>query len=439
MYFEEISAYIYVEYKKYRKYDCPNEVYNYLSSNNIVQNSNGYFWLKAVGFFIIGPQIIVVMPKGYILKDPEEVTTDVKQLFQVLIKYYNENDKENDEGIVSGGNIGVEEGNLYAAYSLISDYMNYGILRRDIQFERVSSSGKANWAKTVNRVAPIMSEGKPIYTEWISIISDDDDTSELLFYHKYALLKSLEVYAWLFDAESIDVEITNSYGIDIDRAVYILERELRSTFVEREERVIKWILNIITGCSQNNELLLFDTIFTTSFYYVWEGICSNILNSQYKELKAVLPQPAWVLTDKNRKQEIAHRPDILVMKDTEFYIFDAKYYDINENLPGWNDAVKQFFYYLSIKEGINNHIINSKNHAIKYKLDNIMKYYNVFVFPTYADGSWCEYVGKVIVPEIEKYGKIDAIAININKAMDCYLKNIEMGIIDDIQEIIDRA
>lgn len=437
MYINELSIHIFVEYQKYKEHDLKTLNYNQIEKNDVIQKANGYIWFKVVGIFVIDSSLIVVMPKGYISSYEYSIKGDIVQLLKVLMQYHELNDKDLVEAVIQGNGLGLKESTFYAAYNLIEDYIHYGLLHRELQNERLGQYGRVNWSKSIASVHPIVSEGKPIYDHVVTITSVDDKTSELLRYQRWALKTSIQRYGWLFDNDDIELDTEVEESIDPDRAIYFLERTLLETYIDRDVRVIQWIINLIEAKSMGTDEYKFECVYTNSFYYLWEDICGQILDNQHNKLRTILPQPLWKFEGSTRKSDISHRPDILLIRNDTFYIFDAKYYDTNENLPGWHDVVKQFFYLLSIKEGVKKKLSSLGDRDDIIYLERISKFENYFIFPTYST-EFLDYIGKVQVPDIPQYGDIHAIQVNMRMAMEAYLKRTTLPIIDRVKSEIKK-
>ena len=101
-------------------------------------------------------------------------------------------------------------------------------------------------------------------------------------------------------------------------------------------------------------------------------------------------------------------PDILIKKNKDLIIIDAKYYSIqNRNekkYPGWESIVKQLFYYLSLK-------------------DDYQEITNLFFMPEVL-GTNYEFIGSTSVEGQEKkFGYIYAYSIDLILIIKSYCNN----------------
>ncbi|MEX2959637.1 LlaJI family restriction endonuclease, partial [Staphylococcus pasteuri] len=101
-------------------------------------------------------------------------------------------------------------------------------------------------------------------------------------------------------------------------------------------------------------------------------------------------------------------PDILIEKENELIIIDAKYYStytgsVNK-YPGWESIVKQLYYNLSLKD--------------EY---DIIK--NIFCMPESMLEDF-KYIGKTSVEGQEKqFGYVDAFSLDLNLVISSYINN----------------
>jgi hypothetical protein len=88
------------------------------------------------------------------------------------------------------------------------------------------------------------------------------------------------------------------------------------------------------------------------FHHIWEHMLDKVLDKTVK-LNNEIPGPVYIKPDGQLLDVGRMRMDT-VLEDTQrgkVVIVDAKYYGAasSEELPGWSDLVKQFFYAKAIK------------------------------------------------------------------------------------------
>lgn len=436
MYIEEIKTYVFVEQKKYQLNSISQNIKNIMREYDCLKVKGKEIWFKATGFLVCDNCLVIIFPKGYVVEDNTRLLNDARLLFAVLMKYQKDTILEPEEMRLLGGGNGSVNSSIFTAFKLIKDYKINGLLKRNIKITTNQFTGNVNWASTINKRTPIFSKGYPIYHDAIYKKSKQDENSLLISLHKYAISKSLTSFGWLFGMSEHDFNgFRTEIPCELTKAIHFLEIELRSTFIQREIDVIKWIMNVLLERDSQDNSITVEMLLTKSFYYVWEAICSKILGNQYSILKVLLPQPIWEIYNCNNPQAISHRPDILIIRKNRFYILDAKYYNVDTSLPGWHDAVKQFFYGLSIRKSIEENKDLIINEEIKKRVADITVYINAFVLPSFNQEVVSK-LGSIKVPNIREYGKIDAFVIDATLAMKCYIGEKKYDFMNKIESLI---
>src|SRR5690606_685264 len=96
------------------------------------------------------------------------------------------------------------------------------------------------------------------------------------------------------------------------------------------------------------------------------------------------------------------------------------YYDIESNLPGWSDIVKQLFYSYTIFRNITSERFTTKNEKLDIELKGIKEVNNSFLFPSNHEEP-IKRIGKVSVENNEDLKDVAAYQVNTFFAMNCYL------------------
>jgi hypothetical protein len=95
---------------------------------------------------------------------------------------------------------------------------------------------------------------------------------------------------------------------------------------------------------------------TSSFHVVWEDACIAALADSTNDASEPLSQPRWCFSARGGQPAVIRegghqRPDVIVRRETEVLLLDAKYYyPLPDAICGWADLVKQYFYELSLRE-----------------------------------------------------------------------------------------
>ncbi|MEX2955640.1 LlaJI family restriction endonuclease, partial [Staphylococcus pasteuri] len=210
----------------------------------------------------------------------------------------------------------------------------------------------------------------------------------------------IDNFGWLqqFEMNIEEVKI----NIKFSEMIKILEMTLHNTFKDREIRLLKTLIILLKKKSNND--LKFEMV-TPYFYNIWEEMLKQMFNHNYK-LQRKMPKPYWLINEiKHSTDQI---PDILIEKENELIIIDAKYYStytgsVNK-YPGWESIVKQLYYNLSLKD--------------EY---DIIK--NIFCMPESMLEDF-KYIGKTSVEGQEKqFGYVDAFSLDLNLVISSYINN----------------
>lgn len=356
---------------------------------------------KCTGFIIAQNQIFIVFPKGYVIpKDKIALKQHIRLLIDVLIKYSQDSKLDSVEESLLGG-LGKNSEFISAAFWLIRDYFNNGILNFQKQEYGLNQSSNINWARTIKGTTPMVSNRRPVY---VDLITKKNIHYENLItqIHQYAIGQCLALYGWLF---SYDEEFESEYALpcDEDLAVYLLDLEAQKTFEDRKSNLFLNLKELILG-SHNQSKDSIMTFVTPYFHTIWEKICSFIFTDDTKNLPKP-PRPYWKVN--NMIAETKQIPDIMFKVDNRLFILDAKYYRINfapNKLPGWGDLVKQFFY---------------RHTLIKDSKDQIE---NIFIFPGQTNRD-IDYLGYAAVENMPSLGNINGYKLDVYKAMESYVSN----------------
>lgn len=411
--------YIFInEYKEYEN-EFSADMVKQMVYNEICSVKKNKIKFKVVGVLVYKNTFIIIFPKGY--KLPGNKAAQKKHayvLVQVLLKYKRENSLDSEELEMLGGNEGEYNENLYTAFRLITDFIQNGNLKKETKIKSADHKN-INWPATINKRQPIFSDGSVIYTDTISSRTINDRQHLLLQLHSYCIHQSLEKYGWLFDlsADNFNLNI-QEMPCDLSYAVNFLIKEMNTTFVEREIMVIKMIKEFLFGMELKTLEDKMDFLVTPYFHNVWEVICSINFNNQYKFLKPIIPKLNWEIDSSARVQ--SQRPDIMFLKEEKLYILDAKYYDIDANLPGWPDVVKQLFYAFTIFKNIKSESYTLPNQRLENKIKKVEAVENSFLFPS-GDTEPIKKVGKVNIERNKELNDITAYKVNTFLAMNCYI------------------
>lgn len=361
---------------------------------------------KFTGVVFSKNQLLVVFPKGYkIPKEHHLLKKHVLILVDVLTRYSRENNLDPSEEEFLNGFEGIHE-SLESAFWLIEDYIENGIIHIHENKYVLNQGTNINWSRTIKRLAPIISNQRPLYLDVITKKRDNDLNNIITQIHRYAVNYCLHTYGWLFGYDEEGLYENVELPCDRDLALHLLDLEVQKTFVDREINLYNHLKKFIVGSNEFSKNKIF-TYATPYFHWVWEKICSFLFSS---EEVITLPRPYWEVN--NRKSYTEQIPDILFRFNDTIYVVDAKYYRTKyapQKLPGWGDLVKQFFYVYTLKE----------------KLDNVNTE-NIFIFPGTVAENDIEYLGYAAIEGQSNLGTINGFVLDVSKAMQHYA-NHEKG------------
>ncbi|QBZ23982.1 hypothetical protein FORC085_913 [Bacillus cereus] len=412
----ENTYHTFIEYKEYPN-TFPEELLGIWLKKGICILKRDRIIFKVTGLLIYKNTFFIIFPKSYELPalDLDE-KKHIEVLVKTLLKYRNEAVLDPLESELLDGEKGQHKGNLITVYHLIQDFLQNGYLIQKMCVKAANQTGVIDWASTINKKQPVFSGSSIIYIDPVYKKTIVDEQNLLLKLHRFCVYQGIKNYGWLLGISSGFVEpeedILSNY--DLDFILSFLNKELNNTFVERETNVITLLIQYFSGINPENPEENIETLATPYFQNVWETMCSVNFNNQYHLLKQMIPKLKWEIGSNAPVK--SQRPDLMIIREKTLYILDAKYYNIEKNLPGWGDIVKQLFYAYTIYTNIQ----SKKNLMPHLKLDNITRTYNAFLFPS-SELEAIKYEGKVEVEGNDQLGDVKAFKVNTFLMMKCYI------------------
>ncbi|MEG2013323.1 MAG: LlaJI family restriction endonuclease [Anaerovoracaceae bacterium] len=399
-----------------KEHEC---IVDLFEKNSAVLSMNANkFSFKITGFLICNNNPVVIFPKTFVTNGAS-FKMDASILLRTLLRYRMEKVHPEDENTFLNGNEINSNGRIISAIALLKDYQNHGFLKRVEKIKTTRSSGNIDWNATINKTMPIINHGRPVYIEPIVNKTAYNVNNTLVQIHQAVISECAMLWGWIMGLSG--AEISFSMPCSVEDAVRILTKELTVTYANREIAILRNMIAYLKCKIGEKSREHVEMLATPYFYYVWEYICGHVFGNQYSSLSVIIPQPVWKETGK--KYNISQRPDILFVFGDGLFIVDAKYYDYNKSLPGWQDAVKQLFYQYTIE--------NRKTQDNVCALSNIKTIYNAFILPESAD-TQMKYLGFIEVDNVVGLKKIHAFAINSRKAMQSYAGGIKSNFKNDI-------
>lgn len=346
------------------------------------------YQFRFVGLLMMGDMVVVAYPKYF--RDRVPTDDELRLIFQVL---------KRDAGVAvvtsfeDSGTI--TDDKLPVMLALLELYGEYGEYSNYVEGFELNGSGSIDWSRTVDRRLPILSNGRPIYTECETRKTFRDDSDYIARLHRAVLTECSRTFrdagidrllsidgVWLSDDEAEDFGDSETLGKRLER--------------ERSTQFIDW--KLLTLDLLEHYLLVRESevrsdevraLGTTSFYNVWENACKIAFGDVLKrsvdslgfeivgewadnskeKLIEVIPQPQWERWHgdgfSEREGTDTLIPDIVaIANDLDgkrlFCIYDAKYYVPTtsgrmKRQPGLESVTKQFLYQSAYRRFVQAH------------------------------------------------------------------------------------
>lgn len=342
---------------------------------DIEADNNEYFYLFTfVGVIILDGHVIKCYPKYLINK--VQPKAELTLVLKVLEKF-----KSKRHFVEVFDEISEDRpSNLLAIMLfLIRDYYENGLYSNTENIVEINGAGEILWDKTINETFTYLSNNKPYYPELLTRKRVNNETDYFKRLHECVLtivsneMKSAELLE-LFEFSEIELtdEELKNFG-DTEYILYRLEKELSTQFNTRKQLVLKALYAYLGKLGSTNETNNISVFGTNSFNLVWEDVCAVILDNQLRhqlshipiptgslnktynpsdELINIIEKPCWTITGENADKTLI--PDLITINDTQFIIFDAKYYTPilepgkkPKYQPGIESITKQYLYQLA--------------------------------------------------------------------------------------------
>lgn len=345
-----------------------------------------------VGLVMVRDAVIVSYPKYF--RDHEPSDNDLELIMRVLkrdggfaisSRLYDDGERADDR--------------LPVMLALLELYGEYGEYSNYVEGRETNGSGAIDWNRTIGEHLPILSDGRPVYTEFETRKTLRDESDYITRLHRAVLTEcSRELHnagidgllsldeVWLSD-EDVD-----SFG-DAEALEWRLNRERASQFADWKLLTLDLLERYLLGRDSEVRDEEIKTLGTTSFYHLWELACGvafgNALGARLSNLGFDL-KDKWIARKRDTLLGIIPRPqwerasdegyvgcgdvDTLIPDTVSFTvddrgrkvfcIYDAKYYVPSrsgkmEHQPGLESVTKQFLYQSAYKSFIETHEFDS--------------------------------------------------------------------------------
>lgn len=364
-----------------------------LQNGVLVPDKEGALRVRFVGVAVTGGRSFQILPK--IFSDPSiDVATTMRQVIRALRRYARWQPQYREAAPFLDPSSNLTELNALAlADWLIRDYLNWGIYRRLRDREEISGQGQVSWRRTIERTAPILSSGRPIYVDTITRSAARDRDHFVSRLHRHIVENAAYWFGYLLGYGPINLDhepfepFSELPGLPLCQSKIRLE--MRDAYSDRTMQLLPMLLAWLTaiGNAEAADLALYGT---NSFYDVWEKACAFALGNERENWQAHIPRPTWTSEDGQTRAADTFAPDIVTRindgADEHLLIADAKYYRLSmppnlQGQPGVNDVAKQLWYQRCLTDAA---------HA-----RGLAKTFNIFVVPgpENEQGFWSD--GKV--------------------------------------------
>lgn len=322
----------------------------------LVPDKDGGLRVRFVGIAVAGGRSFQVMPKIFSASSSNVVST-MRQVVRALRRYARWQPQRRDEvpyldptATQTGLNA------LALADWLIRDYLSAGIYRRFHDREEISGPGQISWRRTIERMPPVMSDGRPVYVDTITRSAARDRDYFVSRLHRQIVESSARLFGHLlgYAPLNLDHEPFEPFR-DMPAASLCnarIRQEMREAYSDRAIQLLPMLLAWLTAIdrAESADLALYGT---NSFYDVWEKACAVALGNEREQWQSYIPRPKWQSAHGWEQVADTFEPDIVTrIQDgagEHLLIADAKYYRLSmpphlRGQPGVNDVAKQLWY-----------------------------------------------------------------------------------------------
>lgn len=333
-----------------------------LTRSLLVQNGvlapdkDGALRVRFVGVAVAGGRSFQILPKIF-PASTTDVSSTMRQVVRALRRYARWQPQHRDEAPFLDPTAAHTDLNALAlADWLIRDYLSAGIYRRLRDREEIGGHGQVSWRRTIERMMPVLSVGRPVYVDTITRSAARDRDYFVSRLHRQIVEFAARAFGHLlgYAPLNLDHEPFEPFGdmpaLSLCQAR--IRQEMRDAFSDRAIQLLPMLLAWLTAIdkAESAELALYGT---SSFYDVWEKACALALGNERDQWQAHIPRPKWCSADGREQAADTFEPDIVTrIRDgagEHLLIADAKYYRLFmpphlQGQPGVNDVAKQLWY-----------------------------------------------------------------------------------------------
>lgn len=317
---------------------------------------NKQFKFSFVGLVILGNHLMIFFPKYYQKTHFNSLRKNLE--FAQLIKVLQKANYELTETIESTvDDEFINQGKLGIFFDLLSNYILSGWYLPLFTLVTNDYNHKVNWAKTIEKYYPIITDREVIFSDVHSSTSTNEATDLIAKLHKTALSEAYEKIGYLIHPDLI-IEDTNLLDLEQYSTEYllmVLNRRLSETYKDEDIQVLILLISYVSEKDHNKDPQEISVYGTNSFYHIWELACSKVFGNE-KALRYYFNYPIWSFQGSKYNAGGNLIPDLLFEKNDYFFLLDAKYYIPKyskghiENEPKTDSISKQIIYQLTLEK-----------------------------------------------------------------------------------------
>lgn len=336
--------------------------------------SAGKLRVSFVGVAVVGGRSFQILPKIF-SGSSVNVSVAMRQVIRALRRYAKWKPKHHPAAPhLDPVSQETDLNALAIADWLIQDYMSHGVYRRFRDREEINGPGQIGWRRTVDRIMPTMTSGRPVYFDFVTKSVSRDHGHFVSRLHKQILETASQSYGHLlgYPPITLDHEPLEPIRDTSNRAFFQarIKQEMQESYSDRSIRLLPMMLAWLSAFERAKDVG-FSAYGTTAFPFVWEDACAIALGNERERWLGYIPRPLWRSVNGIEKAADTFEPDIVtrIRHDDEEHLLiaDAKYYQLImppklNNQPGVNDIAKQLWYERCLATAaVNNGLTRSHN------------------------------------------------------------------------------
>lgn len=332
-----------------------------LQSGVLQSERGGAVRVRFVGVAVAGGRSFQVIPKIF-EPSAESAPAVMRQVIRALRRYAKwRPDQREDTPFLDASARRVDLNAMAIADWIIRDYLGGGIYRRLRQREEVNGAGQLSWRRTIERMSPVLSSGRPIYVDTVTRATARDNDHFVSRLHRHIVEHASGAFGHLlgYAPVNLDHEPYEPFGEAPPPLPFCQNRirqEMRDAYSDRAIQLLPMLLAWLSASdvAARTGLALYGV---TAFHAVWEQACSFAIGNERERWQPHIPRPEWKSGQGHIQVSDTFRPDIVTrIQDAageHLLIADAKYYQLSMppslgGQPSVNDVAKQLWYERSL-------------------------------------------------------------------------------------------